>query len=552
MIGRILRVVAAIGLLAQGMMGCAGSPVGARSEAQLFEGMGTHSRPIRTASPRAQRYFDQGLTWTFAFNHDEAIRSFKEAARLDPASPMPWWGMALCNGPHINNPARHPEQSKAAWDAMQEAKARLDRASSTERDLILALEKRYAWPEPKDPRPLDEAYAAAMEDVWKAHPNDVDVASLYAEALMDLQPWDLWEKDGRPKANAERVVSVLEGAMRLNPKHPGATHLYIHAVEASKAPQRAIAAADTLRTLVPAAGHLVHMPSHIDVRVGQWAQAATANEKAITVDAAYRARSPKQGFYRIYMLHNRHFLAFTGMMEGRREVALQAARTMVASVPEEFLATNAALADPVMSVVLDVQKRFGMWDDILREPEPDTRLPITRAMWRANRTIALAAKGDVAAARSERDAFERAKAAISPDAMMTINPAEKTMAIATKLVDAEIDWRVGERSRAIATLREAAVIEDGLTYMEPPDWLQPIRHTLGAFLLEFGQAADAEVVYREDLAHWPENAWSLLGLENALAAQGKSREAELIKPRREKAWARATIRARATCMCVEK
>lgn len=552
MSGRIFRLLAVLAIALQALAGCARSRDPRANEPQLFEGMGTHTRPIRSSSPEAQRFFDQGLTWAYAFNHDEAIRSFQRAAELDPQNPMPWWGIALCHGPHINNPVRNPENSKAAWAAIIEAKSRILQANPVDRELILALEHRYTDPEPTDPRPLDEAYADAMARVWEANPSDADVGALYAEAMMDLQPWDLWERDGRAKGNAQKIVSTLEAVLRSHPNHPGATHLYIHAVEASKEPGRAIAAADTLRMLVPAAGHLVHMPSHIDVRVGRWADAATANEQAIRADANYRARSPGQGFYRIYMLHNQHFLAFTAMMEGRREVALTAARMMVASVPEEFLKSNAALADPLLSIVLDVQKRFGMWDDLLREPEPDTRLPITRAMWRANRTIAMAAKGDLASARRERELFERAKGEIPQGAMMTINSAEKIMEIATKLVDAEVDWRAGERERAVQLLRQAAAIEDTLTYMEPPDWLQPIRHTLGAFLLEMNRATEAERVYREDLAHWPENAWSLLGLEQALTTQGTSPDAENIATRRQKAWARATIRPQATCLCVEK
>ena len=289
------------------MVGCgqpSASMAGEQREVPLFEGMGHHHRAVTTSSDLAQRYFDQGLIWAYAFNHDEAIRSFEKATRLDPDCAMAFWGIALCNGPHINNPLVPPERSRAAWNAIQQAIALQDRATETERMLIAALSLRYADPPPADRAPLDQAYAAAMREVWRAHPDDSDVGTLFAEAMMDLRPWDLWTEQGQPRDVTKEVLAALEATLAMDPDHPGANHLYIHTIEASPHPERASAAADRLRQLVPASGHLVHMPSHIDVLTGRWAQAAQQNDAAIEVDRAYRAISPKQEFYRLYMAHN--------------------------------------------------------------------------------------------------------------------------------------------------------------------------------------------------------------------------------------------------------
>lgn len=521
------------------------------SIAMLHPGLGEHGRKVSTTSPAAQRYFDQGLVWTFAFNHDEAIRSFEHAARLDPQCAMAWWGVALCNGPHINNAAMDEAKSRAAWDALQKAMALRQHASPAEVALIDALSKRYAAEPPKDRRPLDEAYADAMRSVRDAYRDDADIATLYAESMMDLRPWDLWTKEGEPQPGTEEIVATLEHALRLNPRHPGANHLYIHAVEASRTPERAVIAADTLRDLVPGAGHLVHMPSHIDVRTGRWAAAAIANERAIAADSEYRKRSPRQGFYHAYMVHNRHFLAYTGMMEARPTAAIKAAREMIASVPAEFVQHQGALVDPYMGILYDVQKRFGMWDAILAERRPAPTLPVTTAMWKLNRGIAFAAKGQVTDARREQQEFRELVGAMPKETMMAINPAHDVMQIGDLLLNAEIDYREGRIDPAIEQLRRAVTIEDSLRYMEPPDWLQPIRHTLGAFLLEAGRPEEAERVYRDDLKRWPENGWSLQGLKASLMARGASIEAEAVGARLSAAWSRSEIKPRTTCLCVE-
>jgi tetratricopeptide (TPR) repeat protein len=518
----------------------------------LYDGLGSHTRPVKTTSPLAQRYFDQALIFTYAFNHDEAIRAYTEAARLDPNCAMAWWGVALCNGPHINNPAVDAAHSAAAWAALQRALALQSNAAATDRALIRALAKRYADPPPTDRRPLDEAYAQAMREVWRASRGDADVGVLTAEALMDLQPWDLWTKEGQAQGNTLEIVGILEEVIASNPDHPGALHLYIHAVEASQNPGRAAAAADRLRRLVPAAGHLVHMPAHIDVRTGKWQEAADANVRAIVADRKYRETSPRQGFYHIYMAHNYHFLSYAAMMEGGSAVAINAARELIAGIPEEYARGHAALVDPVTPIVFEALMRFGRWDDILREPAPPTYLPVTTAFWRFARGVAYAAQGKVADAEREQVEFRAAVQKVPPDALMAINRAHTVLKIADHVLSGEIDYRRGRIDEAVRELAAATRIEDDLKYMEPPDWIQPVRHTTGAILVSAGRFSDAEVVYREDLQRWPENGWSLFGLWQCLKARGATAEAGEIDERFKKAWSRADVQIPASCLCVAR
>ncbi len=539
-------------LAAVGMVAAQDAPKGGPADALLFEGMGPHQRKIATSSSEAQKYFNQGLTWAYAFNHDEAIRSFQKAAGIDPDCAMAWWGIALCNGPHINNPMMTPERSKAAWEALQKALATKEHANPTDRALIEALAARYADPAPEDRAELDEAYADAMRKVWQANPKDPDVGTLFAEAMMDLRPWDMWTQDGKPNPGTEEAIATLEAVIAMQPDNPGANHLYIHAVEPSPDPARANAAADRLRKLVPASGHLTHMPSHIDVLTGRWDKASQQNEWAIAIDAAYRAKSPKQGFYRLYMAHNHHMLSFAGMMEGRAEVALKAARDIVESVPEDYLRENVALMDPFMGAAYDVLKRFGRWDQILSEPAPPEFLPITTAMWHYARGLAYSAKGEIEPARNEQKAFREAVARVPADAVFSINPAKNILQIADHMLQAEIDYRRGEIDAAVAELNKGIAIEDELRYMEPPEWIQPVRHTLGAILLGAGRYAEAEKAYRQDLAKWPENGWSLYGLSRALEGQGKADEAKTVRERFEKVWKRSDTPIQSSCLCVPK
>ncbi len=524
--------------------------VQAQGKVPLFRGMGDHHREIHTTSQKAQEYFDQGLTFAFAFNHDEAIRSFEEAARQDPHCAICWWGVSLCNGPHINNPLMTPERSAAAFDAWQKAMALRDYASHVEEGMIEALGARYSNPAPADRKALDEGYAQAMRQLWHANKNDADIGTLFAESMMDLRPWDLWTKTGEPQPGTNEILMTLEQVQKLDPNHPGALHLYIHAVEASSDPARGIESADRLRNLVPAAGHLVHMPSHIDVLTGRWALASQQNEAAIKADREYRKISPHQDFYRVYMSHNHHMLAFASMMEGRRKECIQAARDMVHGVPEEYARTQTALVDPVMGIPFEAMLRFGQWDAVLKEPAPPDYFKITTALWHYARGVAFAAKGQIAEAEAERTRFKEAAARVPDDAMMSINKAHRILEIAGYMLDGEIAYRRGSIDEAVAQLGKAIVIEDDLMYMEPPEWVQPVRHTLGAILVDAGRFDEAEKVYRADLKEWPENGWSLYGLETCLRARGATAEADEVDKRFQKSWARADTKIGSSCLCV--
>lgn len=514
------------------------------------EGLGGYSRSV-TAHRDAQRAFDRGLAFLFAFNHDEAIRAFDRAAALDPGCAMAHWGAALARGPHINNPAVPPDRAKEAWVAVSRARDRAATGTPVERALIAAQAVRFADPPPADRRPLDEAYAAAMRDVWKQFPADPDAGALFAEAVMDLRPWDLWAADGTPRPETPEVVGTLEAVLTLAPAHPLALHLYVHAVEASPDPGRAAGAADRLRHLAPRLGHLVHMPSHIDLRRGRWQAAVEANERAIAADRAYLLAAPRPGFYRVYMAHNRHMLAFAAMMQGQSRAALDAVRTMLAEMPEEWLSQpgNAAIVDGYFAMPAEVLVRFGRWDEVLREPEPAARFPVARALWRAARGVALAAKKDPAAARAEQAAFRTATAAVPAEAAFGNNPASAVLAVAAELLEGEALVAEGKTDAGLAALRRAVGNEDALRYDEPPDWVHPVRHALGATLLKAGQAAEAERVYREDLGRWPDNGWGLVGLARSLDAQGQAAEAAAAWERFRAAWGRADVRLTSSCFC---
>jgi tetratricopeptide (TPR) repeat protein len=514
----------------------------------LFEGLGKHSRKVTTTSPDAQRYFDQGLAFLYAFNHDEAIRAFRQASEIDPQCAMAYWGIALANGPHINNPAVDDAHAKAALDALTRAREHTRQASPAERALIDALGARYAMPQPADRKPLDQAYADAMKQVQKAYPEDPDAGALLAEALMDLRPWDLWKADGMPQPGTQEIVSLLEQILVKNPYHPLANHLYIHAIEASPLPEKADPAANRLRDLSPGLGHMVHMPSHIDVRRGRWEAAAIANEKAIAADAKYRERAPEQAFYRMYMAHNRHMLAFAAMMQGQSEKALGAVQAMVAEMSPDWIRDNPGIADGFLGMPVEVMMRFGKWDDILAVPEPAEYLPIARAMRLYARGVAYAAQGKKAEARAEQTAFLEAKVKVPDSAYFGNNKAADILGIAEHLLAGEILYREGKADKGIAELKDAVKREDALRYDEPPDWIQPVRHALGAMLVRANRPEAAAVVYREDLRRNPENGWSLFGLAKSLKMQ-KSDDAAEFQERFTKVWANADVKLSSSCFC---
>jgi len=540
---RFLPMMVAIVWLA-GVAASAGEPA-----VPLFEGLGTTGRKVTTSSADAQRYFDQGLCFLFAFNHDEAIRSFHQATELDPNCPLAWWGIALAHGPHINFPLLPPERNKLALEALAKAQKLADKGTASEQALIAALATRYAESPPEDRKPLDEAYAAAMRKVWQRFPDDADIGSLFAESLMDLRPWDLWLPAGKPQPGTEEVVSTLERVLAQAPRHPLAIHLYIHAVEASAQPERAVAPADRLRDLQPGLGHLVHMPSHIDVRIGSWKKAIQANAKAIEADARYRAQSPQQNFYRVYMAHNHHMLAYAAIMRGQSDLAIKSINNMAREMPAEWVKENAAVADGFAAMPLEVLVRFGRWKEVLDAPEPPEYLPFSRAMRHCARGVAFAALADVDKAGLEQSQFLLVRAAVPAEARVGNNAASDVLAVAEMLLVGEILVRAGKFDEGLRALQVAALREDRLRYSEPPDWIHPVRHALGATLLSAGRAAEAEQVYRADLQRLPSNGWSLYGLSQSLHLQKKENEAKKLEMAFSDVWSEADVKIKSSCFC---
>lgn len=533
------------------LLATAAATVAAGAPPVLYADLGTWRRPVTTQSPEAQRYFDQGLVLTFAFNHEEARDFFAAAAELDPTCAMAQWGIAYVLGPHINNPAMDEDASRDAFAAVTRAKELAAAAPVTpvERDLIDALALRYAWPAPEDRKPLDEAYAAAMREVRLTHPDDADVLAMAAEALMDLRPWDLWTPAGEMQPGTGEVIAILEDVLAKAPDHPGANHFLIHTMEASPQPERAAVAADRLRDLVPDAGHLVHMPAHIDIRTGRYAAAVTANQRAIATDKRLLERGGGRGFFTLYRAHNYHFLAYAAMFEGRREVAMEAAREMVQNLPLETVRAFPDFLDAFVQVPIHVMVRFGLWQEILQEPEPPADLQLSVAYWRYGRTMALSALGRVAEAEAEFAAFQAAAAAVPESRQVGNNDAATVLAVGLPLAEGELEYRRGNHERAFALLREAAVRDDELRYDEPWGWMQPVRHALGALLLEQGQLEEAEAVYRADLVRHPGNGWALLGLEECLRRGERLAEAAAAEKAFRAAFARADIAAKASCYC---
>lgn len=515
--------------------------------------IGQFHRPVTTKSPQAQRYFNQGLALLFSFDHDNAIRSFQEAARLDPECAMAWWGVALASGPHINFPIVPPPRAALASAALGQAAKHSVNASPVEQALIAAQAQRYADPQPADRKPLDEAYAAAMRAVWKKFPQDADAGALFAEAMMDLRPWDLWQADGSPQPGTAEIVATLAAVRKIAPRHPFALHLTIHTLEASPAPVHAAEAADQLRSLQPGLGHLMHMPSHIDVLLGHWQKAIEANTHAVAADKATRDRfgSPR-GFLWLYFGHNRHMLAFAAMMTGRSELALSQMNALLAELPadEAWQKDWGFILDYFGPMRMEALVRFGRWDEVLALPEPPETRPISRAMRHAARAIAYAAKAQPAAARIEQQAFATARTKVPAEAFFGNNAASTILDVAEAMVDGEILLREGKDEEGIARLREAVRRESLVRYDEPPDWIIPVRHALGAALMNLGRYKEAEQVFREDLKKWPDNGWSLFGLGRTLQHLGREAEAAPVLKKFKETWAHADFELTSSCLCL--
>ena len=508
--------------------------------APLLDGMGRHQRSVVAATPLVQRYFNQGLVLAFAFNHAEAARAFREAQRLDPACAMCAWGEALVLGPHVNAPM-NPEDVPAAWAALKRAQELATSESPVNQALIQALAFRYVAEPVADRTMLNRAYADAMHTVAARFPDDADVQALFAEALMDTMPWDYWNPDGTPKPETEEVLAALERAMAIDPNHPMALHLWIHAVEKQR-PELGVEAAERLGPLVPAAGHLVHMPGHIWIRVGRYHDAVEANRRASAADDDYLAQCHAQGLYPLgYVPHNHHFLWVSAALGGEKTTALQSAQHMghhseMMAVPGMEFVQHFAMS-PLYAKAI-----FGEWDAILATPAPDTSLVYPMGVWHFARGLAFAHTDRPKEAQQELDALEPLAADTTIAGILAgLNSLHAILEIAERYLAGEVAAARGDSDAAIAVLEEAVRLEDALIYDEPPPWALPSRHALGAVLLEAGRPAEAEQVYRDDLKIYPMNGWALHGLAQSLEAQGKSAEAQQARKDFEVAWQHADV-----------
>ena len=509
----------------------------------LMSGLGQHHHPIATTNSEAQRFFDQGFALVYGFNHDEAVRSFQRAAELDPQAVMPLWGIALALGPNINLDV-DPAREKAAYEAVQKALTLATQAPENERAYITALAKRYSIDAKPDLKKLAVDYKNAMGELVKRYPDDLDAATLYAESAMDLRPWQLWSLAGKPAPGTQEIVAVLESVLARDPYHPGANHYYIHVMEASPYPERALPSAERLNTLVPAAGHLVHMPAHIYMRTGDYAAAAKSNAAAAEVDRVYIHSTGVQGVYPLmYYGHNLHFLCAAQAMQGRFADAKQAAdqlAELIAAAVKEMPMVEFFLSTPTLVLL-----RFQRWNDILQAPAPDPNLPITNLTWHFARGVAYAATGDRQNAETERKAFASAEKALPADTLFSAtNKSGPVLRLAATVLDARIAAAKGERKQAVAYWRKAVAAQDALAYDEPPAWYFPVRESLGGVLLLDGQYGEAEKVFREDLKRNPRNGRSLFGLLESLKAQKKMVDAGWVQKELAAAWQNADTQLR--------
>ncbi len=519
----------------------------AKADAPLLDGLGDFTYPISSDLPGVQRYFDQGMIMAAGFNHAEAVRAFRAAQRLDPECAMCFWGEALAIGPNINVTSKGkaimmPQDREAAFAAIQKAQSLASMATEKESDLIKAQTARYNGDPETDREPLDVAYAGAMRELAAKYPDDDNIQAMFAEAMMNTMPWNYWLDGNNPRPETREVIDALETVIARNPQHPLTLHLYIHAVEASSNPGRAEQAADRLADLVPGSGHLVHMPSHIYWRIGRYFDASEANVRAAQVDEDYIAQCNAQGFYpALYYPHNIHFLWASASMEGRSAVAIEAGRKVAANVQleqiEQFPTVEFFQTIPLLSLV-----RFAHWDEILAEPQPPGELPFSLAVWHYARSVAFSRSGSADDAAAELAAMEPL---MDNESIWFLDgndyPASQVLAIAKALASGELAQRNGDLDAAIQFYEDAVAGQDLLPYTEPPFWYYPTRQSLGHALLEKGDYAGAEAVYRKDLDQYPRNGWSLYGLAASLEGQGKAEEAAGIKQRFENIWQRADV-----------
>jgi tetratricopeptide (TPR) repeat protein len=514
---------------------------------EIQPGMGNHHHLITTKNPEAQRYFDQGLAFLYGFNHDEAARYFRRAAELDPAAPMPYWGLALSIGPNYNDVAVDEKRAAATYDAVRRAVERAPNGSPTEQDYVRALAKRYPSADPKsDWKRFHLDYSNAMRDLVKKYPDDLDAATMFGESLMMLRPWQLWTPDGKPAPGTEELVAVLESVMRRNPDHPGANHFYIHAVEASPNLERAIPSAMRLLTLMPAAGHVVHMPAHIFLQTGDYDLAAETNVKAAAADRAFVQRTGATGMYPLmYWTHNIHFISYARAQQGRYEDAAQAAKEMVQNVGDADLEPQMQMLEAAHLYPAMVDLRFHRWDEILAAPAPRPERKLTSAFRQYALGMALAGKGRLPEAAAARKRFEAMRQALPAESLYLINnKGSDVLALAGATLDARLAWARGDRAESIRQWRRALELEAAIQYDEPPAWFYPVRQSLAAALLQNGQAKEAEAVFREAIGKHPRDGRLLFGLWQSLVAQKRDSEAALVEQQFDAAWKGATAKLR--------
>ncbi len=508
----------------------------AQKPVALLPGLGTLHHPVSTKNQEAQRFFDQGLRMTFGFNHEEAIRSFQRAAELDPELAMAWWGVAYALGPNINVDV-DPEHEKAAYDAVRKALALSEDGPANERAYIEALATRYSNDPATDLKKLAVNYKNAMGELSKKYPDDLDAATLYAESAMDLRPWQLWSSDGKPAEGTDEIVATLESVLRRNPNHPGAIHYYIHAIEASPFPERALPYAPKLPRLMPMAGHLVHMPAHIYERVGAFAAASRSNVDAAAADEAYFKAMGAPRIYSMLYAHNLDFLATARSMEGRYGEAIAASEKLMAFAGP--VVKHMPMFEPVLAKSLLMRIRFNKWDEIMKQPRPDTAFPVTTTIWHLARGLAYAARGDVTGARIEQIALQRMIQSLPPDSMFGLNLTANVLKVADDVLAARIAEADRDYFGALGFYSRAVEAEDALAYDEPPAWFQPTREMLGGYHLRRTSFAAAEKVFREDLEKNRGNGRSLFGLLESLKAQQKYKAAAGAKREFAKAWKNA-------------
>lgn len=509
---------------------------------ELYPNLGDHHFPIATSNPDAQIYFDQGIALLYAFNHDEAARYFRRAAELDPDAPMPWWGLALAIGPNYNDTEVDETRAAATFEAVQNARERAGRASPRERAYIDAIARRYPSPDPEsDWLAYHGDYSDAMREMAARFPDDLDAATLFAESLMMLRPWQLWTADGEPAPGTLELVAVLESVLKRNPDHAGANHFYVHAVEASPNLERAIPSAVRLMTLVPGAGHLVHMPGHIFLQTGDYELAAETNVNAIEADNAFIERTGATGMYPLmYATHNVHFVAYARAQQGRYEEAKAAAEEMAARVGDSDVEMQMLEGFRLYPLMVDL--RFHRWGEIIEAREPTAERALEHAFWRYARAMAYAGQGDVRRAEAEQARFERERAAVPEESQYLLNnKSADLLALASATLAAQLAEARGERDRAVDEWRRAVELERVVQYDEPPAWFYPVRQSLAAALLEDGRAGEAEALFRETLTRFPRDGRLLFGLEQSLIAQERMDEAALVHAQLEAAWVDATV-----------